>query len=53
MGVCGLDSSGSGYGRMAGFCEHGSESSGYIKYWEIPEWPSYYYLMEIVNSWSK
>jgi hypothetical protein len=25
---CGLDSSGLGYGQVAGFCEHGDEHSG-------------------------
>jgi hypothetical protein len=28
MGTCGLDASGSGYGPVAGFCEHRNESSG-------------------------
>jgi hypothetical protein len=27
----GLDLSGSGYGPVAGFCEHGNEPSGFIK----------------------
>jgi hypothetical protein len=31
MRRCGLDSSGSGYGPVAGPCEHGNEPSGYIK----------------------
>jgi len=26
MRICGLDSSGSGYGTVAGSCEHGNES---------------------------
>jgi hypothetical protein len=30
-GKCGMDASGSGYGRMAGFCIHGDEPSSYIK----------------------
>jgi hypothetical protein len=29
--VCGLDSSGSGYGPVVGFCEHGNENWGFIK----------------------
>jgi hypothetical protein len=28
---CGLDSSGSGWGSVAGSCEHGNEPSGSIK----------------------
>jgi hypothetical protein len=31
VGGCGLDSSGSGYGPVAGCCEHGNEPSGSIK----------------------
>jgi hypothetical protein len=31
MGWCGLDSSGLGYGQVAGSCEHGDEPSGSIK----------------------
>jgi len=31
VGACGLDSSGSGYGPMAGPCKHGNEPSGSIK----------------------
>jgi hypothetical protein len=30
----GLDSSGSGYGLVAGSCEHNNEPLGSIKYWE-------------------
>jgi hypothetical protein len=30
MGRCGLDSSGSGHGPVAGSCEHGNEPSGSI-----------------------
>jgi hypothetical protein len=29
--VCGLDSSGLEYSPVAGFCEHGSETSGSVK----------------------
>jgi hypothetical protein len=29
--MCGLDSSGSGQGPVAGCCEHGNETSGSIK----------------------
>jgi len=32
---CGLDSSGSEWGPVAGSCEHGNEASGYIKGGEI------------------
>jgi hypothetical protein len=28
---------GSGHGQVEGSCEHGAESSGYIKFWEILE----------------
>jgi hypothetical protein len=31
FGVCGLDSSGSRWGKMAGSCEHGKEPSGSTK----------------------
>jgi hypothetical protein len=31
LGTCGLDSSGSGYGPVAGCCENGNEPSGSIK----------------------
>jgi hypothetical protein len=31
MGKCGLDASGSGYGLVAGCCEHGNEAVGSIK----------------------
>jgi hypothetical protein len=31
MGRCGLDSSGSVQGPVAGCCEHGHKHSGYIK----------------------
>jgi hypothetical protein len=29
--MCGLDSSGSGYGPVAACCEHGNDTSGSIK----------------------
>jgi hypothetical protein len=35
MGSCGLDSSGSGYGLVAGFHEEGNEPSCSIKKWRI------------------
>jgi hypothetical protein len=35
VGRFGLDSSGSGEGLMAGFCEHGSEPLDSIKRWGI------------------
>jgi hypothetical protein len=34
---CGLDSSGSGYGTLVGFCGHGNELSRFIKCWEFLE----------------
>jgi hypothetical protein len=37
MGWYGLDSSGSRYRPVEGSCEHGNESSGSIKCWEILE----------------
>jgi hypothetical protein len=37
MGWYGLDSSGLGYGPAEGFCEHGNEPSGSIKFCEILE----------------
>jgi hypothetical protein len=37
MGWYGLDRSGSGYGPVEGSCEHGSEPSGSIKFWEVLE----------------
>jgi hypothetical protein len=33
--ACGLDSSGSGQGPMAGFCEQSNEPSDSIKCWEF------------------
>jgi len=35
MGRCGLDASGSGYGPVAGSCEHSTEPSGPIKEGEL------------------
>jgi hypothetical protein len=37
MGWYGLDRSGSGEGPGEGYCEHGNESSGSIKCWEVLE----------------
>jgi hypothetical protein len=34
MGGCGQDSSGLGQGPVAGSCEPGNETSGFIKFWE-------------------
>jgi hypothetical protein len=31
VGRCGIDASGSGYGAVAGFCEHDNEPFGSIK----------------------
>jgi hypothetical protein len=35
MGQCELDSCGSGYREMVGFCEHGSEISASINVWNF------------------
>jgi hypothetical protein len=35
VGRCGLDSSGSGWGPVAGSCEYGNGPSGSIKYGEF------------------
>jgi hypothetical protein len=35
MGWYGLDRSGSEYGPGEGSCEHGNETSGFIKRWEV------------------
>jgi hypothetical protein len=37
IGWYGLGRSGSGYGSMDSYCEHGNEISGSIKYWEVLE----------------
>jgi hypothetical protein len=37
MGRYELDSSGSEWRLVEGSCEHGNESSGFIKFWEILE----------------
>jgi hypothetical protein len=36
VGVCGLDSSGLGKGKVVGSCEDGNDPSGYIKDGEFP-----------------
>jgi hypothetical protein len=36
VGGCGLDSSGSGLRPVVGFCDHGTEPSGFIKGGEFP-----------------
>jgi hypothetical protein len=38
MGWYGLDRSGSGWGPVEGFCEHGDEPSGSINFWEVLEY---------------
>jgi hypothetical protein len=35
VGTCGLDTSGSGHGLVAGSCEHGNEPSGPVQSWEF------------------
>jgi hypothetical protein len=37
MGSYGLDSSGSAWGPVEGFCEQGNEPSHFIKCWEVLE----------------
>jgi hypothetical protein len=34
---CGLDAFGSGYGPVAGCCEQGNETSGFIKGGKFPD----------------
>jgi len=46
VGRCGLDPSGSGYGPVADFCEHGSEPSGSIKGGEFHGYLSDYQLVK-------
>jgi hypothetical protein len=43
MGECVLDSSGSGQGQVAGPREHGTDSSGSVKFWQ------FFYLLS--NYW--
>jgi hypothetical protein len=39
---------------MMGYCEHGHETSGFIKYWEIFEWLSDWQLLKKVSApWSQ
>jgi len=38
VGRCGLDTSGSGLGPVAGCCEHGNEPSGSVKGGELLDW---------------
>jgi hypothetical protein len=40
FGRCGLDSPVSGYGSVAGCCEHGDEPTGYMKWGEWFDWLS-------------
>jgi hypothetical protein len=35
VGRCGLDSYGSGWGQIVGYCEHGNYPLGFIKGWEF------------------
>jgi hypothetical protein len=39
MGVYGLDRSGSEQGQVSGSCKCGNEPSGFLKFWEIIEYP--------------
>jgi hypothetical protein len=45
MGLYGLDLSGSGERQVEGSCEHGTEPSGSIKYWQILEQLSDWWLL--------
>jgi hypothetical protein len=46
MEGCGLDSSGSEYGPVAGSCKHGDEPSGSIKGGEFFSSCAYYWLLK-------
>jgi hypothetical protein len=46
VGKCGLDSSGTGCGPVAGSCEHDNEPSGSIKAEEFLDYLSDYYLVK-------
>jgi hypothetical protein len=46
MGWYGLNRSGSGKGPVDGSCEHGNESSGSMKCWEILEYLSDWRLLK-------
>jgi hypothetical protein len=46
MRGCGLDSSGSGQGRVVGSCEHGNGTSGFIKGGEFFDWLIDYQLLK-------
>lgn len=45
-GWCVLDSRGSGYGSIAGCCDHDNENPGSIKYWKFLEKLSDYQLLK-------
>jgi hypothetical protein len=50
---CGLDSTGAGYGPVAGSCEYGNEPSGSIKGGEFLDWLSDYELLKMDSApWS-
>jgi hypothetical protein len=51
VGGCGLDSSGLGYGPVAGSCEHSTEPSGSIIGWEFLHYLSDYYVLEYLAPW--
>jgi hypothetical protein len=46
MGWYVLDSFGSGYGPVEGYCEHGSEPLGSIKYFKFLEYLSDWFLLK-------
>jgi hypothetical protein len=49
----GLDSSGSGYGPVAGFCERGNGLPGSVKCWKILEYLGDCWLLKkVLSPWS-
>jgi hypothetical protein len=46
MGLCGLDSSGSGQGPVERSCEHSNAPLGSITCYEIPEWLRNWWLFK-------
>jgi hypothetical protein len=50
VGSCGLDACGSGYGPVAGSCEHGNDISGSLRGGEFLEYLSDYQLLKDSSS---
>jgi hypothetical protein len=46
VGICGLDSPCTGYGQLAGRCEHGDETSGSIKGGEFIDYLSVLFVFK-------